>query len=315
MATGFDSTTYDRNAWLREGQSVIYTNNWVFDQTAFEIVDPANTPGGTRITYPIDYNSTYNGGTYDYDEAMPISDDLSSVVAYFNKDAYQGSARAYLMQIAQRQGNYDGMEITRDTISEAIKWTSKNIRDDISTTVVTDLIAQIDSAGNFSDAALSRATYGLTSYETAVGGALTIAALEDMIEGLQSPSYGAVPAGDLVFLMAINQFTNLSRLGTGASTTYTLSASSDNTNPIDFGRQFRMENYNGIPILVIPDMSTTDILLVNKEVIKFYEWRTLAIADKTDGVMADQTLYHLKMGLNGVCLNPNECGKLSTVTA
>ena len=322
MANGFDNTTFSHNAYLKQVESVIYWNNWLLgEQGEFEIV-PANAcPGGTVITIPIEYATTFNGGTYAYSDPAPTSDDVSEVAGYFTKDGYQAGARVYKMQIQQQEVNYNGKETLEGKREQANRIAGANLRDYITTTAVTDLIAQIDSAGTWSDASLTRSTYSLASYEDTAGGVITLRRMEDAIEALTNTTYGPVPEGDLVWCCPRNQLTRIAEQSTGNMGTelqqalYTFSASSESSGNIDGGRTYRVKSMGGIRLIVVPDMSTTDILLLDRNVVKVFMWQDVAMEDKTAGVMANQEYRLYTAGVNFIAVNPKRCAKISGLTA
>jgi hypothetical protein len=249
-----------------------------------------------------------------YSDAFPDPDDMASVNAYQTKDYVQNTALTYDILANQVEVNRDGKTTEGFTSYEAkaIENAALNMLENLSGRYVTDLIAMIDGAGNFSDAALTRSTYGLSSYEQSVSGVLTLAAMEDIVEGLMTNTYGAANPGDLTFLMAPNQLTNLSRLTSG-TTALTFDASSDGTNPIDGGRRHRNVSFDGIPIMVDNAMSTTDILLLRRGTIEVHDHQ--AMGTKEIPVAAQQKRVGIFKGSNIIVKNPTWNGKLSGVTA
>ena len=316
MAAGYDSRILDKQSYLAEVQSVIYQDNWLFEEakSVFKFNGPEQCPAGSDIPFFIDYATTSNAGTYTYDQPMVESGDKSTVKAWFEKTAYQDACRVYNMQQAQQAGYGGALEVNRDKVQDALNNTAKNLRDLMTTTAITALIAQIDSAGNFSDAALSRATYNLDSAETAVGGALTLDAIDVMLTELQSPAHMSVSKKDMILLMNGSVHADLAKLAPGASTSSVLIANADGAGNIDMGLAPRIQTYSSIPIMVVPDMPDTDLLCVDKNAIEIFNWRDTAIVDKSAGVMADQNLWGLFAGVDIVCKNPKRCGKLSGLT-
>jgi hypothetical protein len=314
MAAGYDDTNFRRNALLRVVENVIVRS--IFrNGELFPIVGPAQSPGGDRITWAIDYSSTDNGGFMSaYSDAFPDPDDMASVNAYQTKDYVQNTALTYDILENQVGTNYDGKTTDGFTSyqTRAIENAATNMLENLSGRYVTDLIALIDGAGNFSDAALTRSTYGLASYETAVGGALTEAAVGDMIEGLMSSTYGGATIDELVLLMSQNQLTNLSRLTTGVQYRE-FNASSDSTAPIDGSTRHRTVSYHGVPIFVDNAMSTTDILCLRRGTIEVFDHQ--AMGTKDIPVAAQQKRVGIFKGSNLVVKNPTWNGKLSGLTA
>jgi hypothetical protein len=314
MATGYDDTNFRRNALLRIVENVIVRSQFRNGEY-FPINGPAQSPGGDRITWAIDYSSTDNGGFMSsYSDAFPDPDDMASINAYQTKDYVQATSQTFDILANQVETNFDGRTTDGFTSYEqkSIENAALNLLENLSGRYVTDLVAMIDSAGNFSDAALTRSTYGLASFETALGGVLTLAAMEDLAEALQTNTYGAATIDQLFWLMSPNQLTNLSRLTSG-TTSLVFGASSDGTNPIDGGRRHRNISFDGIPIMVDNAMSTTDILLLRRGTVQVFDHQAMGMKDLH--VNAQQTRKGLFKGSNLVVTNPTWNGKLSGVTA
>ena len=311
---GVDLTAYRRQEWLPVAQNVLFRNSWWMNQGLFEIVPQASCPGGSRITWGIDYSSTANGGAFTRGDAMSASDTLVGIAAYQTKDWYQATAKVSGIDKNEMAGS--GSEIAMDLTSKSIEAATKNLVQAQATAFAADLVAMVDNGGNFSDAALTRSTYGLASYEAALSGALTLVAMEDMIEALEDTTYGPISRDDMVILMARNQLTNLSRLSSNLaynSTFANLTTSTDPTTMIDAGRANRNASFEGVQIQVVPGFSNADIVVVPKFNVKIYMHHDLEITTKDTAEFAD--MYHLVAGANLVVLDPLRAGKLSAVTA
>lgn len=311
---GIDQTAYRRQEWLPLAQNVLFRNSWWHNQQLFEIVPQASCPGGSRITWGIDYSSTSNGGAFTRGDAMPASDTLVGIAAYQTKDWYQSAAKISGIDKAEMAGN--GSEIAQDLTSKGLTAATKNLVQSMETAFAADLVSLIDSGGNFSDAALSRSTYGLASYEETTSTGVTLVYLDDMIEAMDDTTYGPIPADDMVILLARNQLTNISRLTSNLAYNATFGAMTvalDNPNPIDGGRAFRHTQYNGIPIVVVPGFSTTDIVVTAKSNVKIFYHHEIEVVTKDTAEYAD--LYHVVGGANLVVLDPLRAGKLSAKTA
>ena len=301
-----------REVWTPELKQTIWFNSWMFDQSLFQIKP---SPGGRTISTGYQTAVSSNVGTYAYDEPMPEPYTSTEVKAYFNKDWFQEAARVFKQYLDSMKNG--GTEPQFDAVRNSIEVAMKNIRDKISTTMIADLITQIDSSTAYSDASLSRTTYAsLKSYEEATSTALTLAHMEDMVEAIDDHVTYGQTVGDLaaecVFLMPRNQLTNLSRLATGASA-FEFTSSTQNPADIDVGRVHRVAKFEQIPIVVVPDMTSTVILLVHKPSTIVYETRPFEIEEKDEP--ADTMLWHLTAAYNIVCHSPGNSGKLSGKTA
>lgn len=312
--TGDTFSTYLRDVWLPEAELTVFHNDSLLGPGGpFEVISPERCPGGTYINVGIDYAVTTHAAAYAVGDAMPAPDSISTVKAYFNKDFYQASAKTYTYYKHLRETGYEGSYVDFDQETKAVQMAAKNLKDLITTTMLTDLEAWIDSTSNFSDAALARGTYtSLVSYEAGSVGSLARADLDDALEAMEDVTYGPVPRSSMAWIMARNQLTNMSTLFTGAST-FEMNASSQNMGPIDPEGTMRLGSYGGVPIYVLPDFSTTDILLVNRDKIKIYNWAPLEITIK-DLPEAGQS-WLLTMGATLVVQDPRTQAKLDAVTA
>jgi hypothetical protein len=311
---GVDQTAYRRNEWLPTAQNVLFRNSWWHTQNIFEIVPQSACPGGSRITWGIDYSSTANGGAFTRGDAMPASDTLVGIAAYQTKDWFQAAAKISGIDKAEMAGN--GSEIAMDLTSKAISAATKNLIQAQETAFAADFVALIDAASNtFSDAALTRATYSLASYEETSGAAVTLANLEQLCEELGGTTYGPIDMNRAVLCMSVGQTWNVARLTSnlGYQATFAqMTTSLDSSAPIDGGRQYRNLSFNGVPIVVIPGLSDTDIIMTSRDNVKIYMHHDLEITTKDTAEYAD--LYHLVAGANLVVLDPLRAGKLSAKT-
>lgn len=288
-----------------------FWNSWIMNGP-FEVVNPGHAmhQGGSSIKFPIDYAETYNGGTFTIGTPMPDSDETSSVEAYFNKTYHQAAAKVY--GIRKSQFGAGGMTVPFDQNQRAIEKATKNLVDSISTTEIAALSTMVDATTAFSDASLARATYSIASYEDAVSGALAVTDLEDAIEALEDVTYGVVKRENMVILMPRNQLTNLSRLVMGASNRI-MNIDSSSSTAVDGGRTMRTQAFDGVEISVVPDMTTTEILIMDKTQVKVHVHDPLGVKEKDVAEYAEQ--YHLTMGVNIVSYDPKRCAKLTGVTA
>jgi hypothetical protein len=316
--SGDTFSNYLNTVYTPMAEETIFWNNSLLDGSVFEVIKPEQCPGGDYINVLIDWAATTYAAAYTVGDPMPTPDTLSSVRAYFNKDFYQVSAKTYnyykWLQ-AGINGTHSGLG---DQDEKAILTSAKSLRDLMTTTMLSDLETWIDASSNFSDAALARGTYtSLVSQETAGGGTgVTLAQLEDLVEGMQNVTYGPVATEDMAWIMARNQLTNVSRLGSNLaynSTFAAMTTSLDSTAPIDIERAHRTATIAGIPVVVLPDFSTTDILLVNRKKIKIYNWAPLEIVPK-DVAAAEQS-WLLTMGASLVVLDPRQQSKIDNLSA
>lgn len=313
---GVTFSTLVREVWWPELMSTHFLNNWMFDQTVFETI-PAL--GGSAINAGYEYAVSSNVGTYNYDDSMVEPYTSSQVKAYFNKDHFQEAARifgVYKDYLSNGGSETAALDYTRKTLETAVL----NLRDKITTTMISDLEGQIDSSTAYSDASLSRTTYAsLKSYEEATSTALTMAHLEDLVEALMTHvtyGQGVRSEQDLIWMVPRNQLTNLSRLVTGQAynaSFFQMMTSTQDMGPADAGRAFRTKTFEGIDIVSVPDMTTTVLLCCHKPDVKIVETRPFTIKEKSE--TADTELYQLTAAYNIVAKRPGNHGKLSGKTA
>lgn len=323
MADGFDATTFQLQGVSKIIKSIIFYNNFFFEEGSRLFTDFPNERG-PAFKFPIEYSHTQNGGTYSYDDPMPESDEVAGVFATFNKTPYQKSIRTYNLLKAMNVGDGEsidttalGTAISNDPIMQRVL---ASMKAQMMSAWITQIEADIDSAGSYSDSTLLRSTYGLASYEDARSSeALTLNMMEDAVEALQSTSYGAAMQDEITILMPNNQITNLGRLqsatvGTEIDTSnFPMATNAQDMSPVDAGRRFRVKSFDGIPIINVPGMTSTNILFVRNGTLRRCDWRGVETKEKS--VDADQSLYHVVAGADVFCDMPSWCGKISGLTA
>jgi hypothetical protein len=313
--SGSTFSTYLKTVVEPMAQQTFWLNNELLDGRYFEVIPPNQCPAGTYVNVMIDYASSTNAAAYTVGDPMVVPGTTSSVLAQFNKDYFQESAKTYNYYKwlnAGREGSYADLG---DQDMKEINLAAKKLRKLACTTMLSDLESWIDSAANFSDAALARGTYtSLVSYEDATVGTLTEAVLADAVEALTDSTYGPVDRSDLLWVMDVNMVGKIAALQSPAYNTFNKFATYDaqSNAPIDGGTVYRTQSWDGIPIAVMHDFSTTDILLVNKSKIKVYNWAPLTITPKD--VAADENAFLLTFGACLVVEDPRQQGKLDAVT-
>ena len=311
----YDPTELIREVWKPTAIQNILRKSALLSSGVFEIVGPGAAEGGTTLSWAIEYGQTDNSKTHTKTSVFPDAGDVDSVQAYQTKDYFSATAKVYGITKQQMQVNTGGQEIALpDLMTKAIMDETDKLAQEVDAALIADLEAMIDSAGNFSDAALDRSTYSLASYEGTTVGALALADLEDAVEALEGPSYGpnVISRGDLVWVMPRNQFTNLARLAMG-SQYFEFSASMESGSPVDAGRTNRLAKFEGIDVVPVNGMTTTVALLCHKPTIKIVEHLSL------DMQVLPQADYSEAMGLiwgaNLKVESPRDSAKLSGITA
>lgn len=307
-------SSYLNTTYIPKETSTIFWNQWWVNQPFFEIVQPGNPlncPGGSTINIVLDYAVSTNAEVYVQGAPMPVAHTLSDVRAYMNKDYYQEGGKVHgdtMSQLGSGMGN-----VPVDPAQKAIQTSILNAMDLASTTMLTDLASFVDATTAYSDASLARATYSIAAYEANAGGALAKSDLTDMVEAVQNTTYGFVPLDDLVWLMPPNQHTNLASLAGAQYEEYNMNVDAHNMGPVDTGVKFRLMTHEGIPIIQVPDMTTTEIYLVRRSATKFHLHEGIKTVPKDVAEWADYWLTTL--GVNLVISDPKRCGKLTGITA
>ena len=164
----------------------------------------------------------------------------------------------------------------------------------------------IDSAGTY--AGINRSTYSAWgAHETALGGAMSRSAMRDEVEALLDNDRGA-RHGDLVIGCPVNQISNIHALG-GAGAGVPLNTAGGQH--LDLG--YTGQSFEGIPIIGIPDMTDTVLLVVHRPSCAW-------VMHKAPEVIKIQTgRYSYGYALVGsfifVVKQPNLCAKVTGITA
>jgi hypothetical protein len=300
-------------AWEAELESTLFFNDFMFNNSIFTKTE---SPSGSTISTGYEYSVSTTTGTFDYDDPMNDPFTLSHVRAYHNKDWYQEAARIFGQYVDMTR---PGAQVSLDQAKHEIEIGTKNLIDIATTTMWSDVETNATGTSTYSDASLTCSTYDMTPYAETTSTALTLAHMEDAEEALLThTTYGNKVRGreDLVWCLPANQLTNLSRLGSGVAynaSFFQMSASSQDPSAIDAGRQFRTASFNGVPLVVVPDMTTTTLLLLHKPDCVLYQHRPFTIKEKSE--LADTMLWHLTIGCNAVVKNPKNQASLTSKTA
>ena len=310
----YDPTELMREVWQPTAVANILRKSSLMSSGVFSMRGETDAEGGSTLSWAIEYGQTDNSGTHAKGDVFPVAGDVDSVRAYQNKDQFSSTAKVDKIQKQRMQVNRGGQQINLpDLMTKAIADEAAKLGQTVDAQLIADLEAMIDSAGNFSDAALDRSTYSLASYEATTVGALALADLEDAVEALEGPSYGPNVGSrdELVWLMPRNQFTNLSRLAMG-SQYFEFGASQESAGPADAGRTRKLASFEGIDIVVVNGMTTTNILLCHKPSIEIVEHLSLDLQPLPQYEYAEA--MGLIWGANTLVLSPRDCAKLSGIS-
>jgi hypothetical protein len=276
----------------------------------FPTIPATVVPGGDAISWVVKYDATNNGGLMaSYTDAAPDPDTFSTVDARITKDYFQHAAQTFNILETQVEVNPGGAKAPFSYEEAEIDNASKLLATDIATACAADALLQIDSAGNFSDAALVRATYNLASYEGTTVGTLALTDLDAALDALRTSAYGAARTQDLLWMMSN---TNWRRVATLMGTAVAQNASAEGGPNIDSEMTHRVASYGSVPIYIDDSLGDADILLLRKGTVGIYNSQDLFLIEKD--VMAQQRYWLMGQGTNFLCTNPRWNGKLSGIT-
>jgi hypothetical protein len=297
--------TYVQQGILNLIEDTIQTHTIFANEDLFPKMSPSEMGfNGSAVKWYIEYASTSNGGLMtDHTDAGPTPDTLSVIEAYKTKDFFQAASILYNILYAQQQGDPKAIDTGDRVLQAAIK----NLVADVAEAMASDIVADIDSAGNFSDAALDRATYNLASKEVDVlAGALTLSHLDQVIDALMTKEYGRAQTSELAIICNGVNHRRIAALSTG-----TQYSSVDSSANMDAGVRYRTASYEGIGIYIEDSLPDTDIIIPKVGAIKIAtHWEPIPKDINVDG-WQEKTL--LGMGKNLIVTNPRHCGKVSGI--
>lgn len=248
-------------------------------------------------------NSRAGLGYHRHDSTISFTDDLLAALGPNGSNSYwQGLAAEVLQQ--------------RLAIQQAImtRW--------LGAVAGTDgLGIAIDSAGTTYAGLVHNAVQGWASTVVAVGGALTYAVLDDMIETLRDDPIRAKTKTDYIILCPENQVTNYTRLsGPGVRNTFVLGQNAPGAQSYDIGPAGD-ESFSKIPMFGIAEMTNTEMYFLNKN-DAIIQYRQQAVGDRGGGWASEEIARggftsqvnmswygHLKY------IDPYRAGKFTGVTA
>jgi len=203
-----------------------------------------------------------------------------------------------------------------DQINFEMTEAQKNLADLITNTFLgtgsNGLDLMVDSTGTYGGIARAGNPWW-ASQEVALGGALTIVALEDLLMNQMDNDRAAKPTD---IWTRQNQIRNYNRLaGPGASTSLTrfVASSSTGSPPYNAGANQSEVYYAHMPWTGIPDMTTTLLYMLDKSKFFIREQEKIKVTQKPYD--ADGKVFHIEAHMSFVCLSPFVQAKLTGVTA
>ena len=177
------------------------------------------------------------------------------------------------------------------------------------------IAAIIDSTGTYASLAQGSVSQW-ASEENAVGGALTLSAMQDLYEEMVSPTGGSsVPRGAKPshWLVPTNQLGNYTALAGFAGSANAAPRFNIGNSPVDFGYSWSGASFMGIPIVVVSGITTTEMYLVDIFDMELIVHRDLEVAEIAGNPELKQ--YQVSMGLALKVTRRNHHGKMTGVTA
>jgi len=321
MAFGFDSTALVQNAIKRRAQGIIEKDNVLF--TVFpSLFRVGEQTSGLKHVFGIQRYTSNATAMGSFADAAPVPDTTTGVQGEIEKTPFQASLLLYtVLKAMTSKGSGNQVENAVGTAvgnSVEIEAAAIGLRNEISSTVIGQLEAQVDMDGTVYDNALSRTVYDLQSKELKASDAvLTPEMLDEVIDYELSKSGGAASRNDLVFIMPPKQHRKVANFSTGTvGTDLYLSnvpmwASSENKGNIDAGRAYRVNSYDNIPIVVCDDMNAANVLCLNKNTITLLPWNGVELTDKSQSIAALQEMMILWAGYDIACEDPKRNSKIS----
>jgi hypothetical protein len=298
--TSTDLIAYVTEALVPEEVSTFFSNN-----TLTSLFPPEPAPPGDSIDWAVNYGpSTNYATTYGEDDAAPqpnVEVVLNPEVA---KQPFAVTAKISNVALDYLRDNRAGL----DMLTWDIKQKTRQLLDLVNTTLLSTFeTTAIDATATYGG--VVRATYtAWGSYESAVNTTHALSQLEDMYEALLDNDR-AVNVGDLICLMPFNQITNYSRVSGNLTTHPTVVLPGQ---PVDAGLASRLM-FNGVPIIGVPDMTDTVVMMGEKSQVHIYETRPVTVTPQ--GVRGDYQEFLITCNYQIAVMNPAKWGKVTGVTA
>jgi hypothetical protein len=305
-------TEYLQQAYVPKVTANILRNNFWFSQPYFEIVPASACPGGPAINLLIETAHTSTAASYTQGDASVAAGTLAQKRAYFNKDYWQDTQEVFYDTMSQISG-VNGTVADVSPEGKCISTAVANLVDIMGSAFLADLATQVDSTTALGDGSLARvandiASYEFDAYSGGANGALTRGMLSNAIEALQDLQ---VPSNDMVILCPSGQHTNIANFTGVAYSEFVVDAQS--ASPVDVGNKFRTLTFEQIPIAIVPNMTTTELMIVRKSAVKIYQHREITVDPL--GLAGASQKWLAFCGANIVNSDPRRAAKLVRLVA
>lgn len=232
--------------------------------------------GGTPLKWAVQYSSTSGAEVFVENQALGSNSKRNlaqaSLSPFYLRTPIAVTGHA-LDQVAAG-GTFE--DVAQGEIDNAIKDVFELMESTLlGSTQDRGLASIIDSTGTY--AGLAAGTYAAwASAETAVGGAMTAAVMQDGYETVRSAPYNTLPS---VILLPTNQLTNYTAVMGPAASSTPSRMMLPQEQPYDIGVLRAPPQFNGIPVMTINGMTTTEVywLDLTNENVTFQTIRGLRV--------------------------------------
>lgn len=171
-----------------------------------------------------------------------------------------GGESGHMRDNRVKNGLYEDVRAIEIEKATADVW--KKMEDELCGSTANRGIASIIDAGT-TYAGLAPATYtSWVSLETALGGALTVTALQDMYETLVTSPYGATPTHLLMPQNQVTNYINVAGIPGAANAAFRVSPGLAG-GAFDAGVVHPLVTFNGLPVVSVSGLATTEVYMVD----------------------------------------------------
>jgi hypothetical protein len=268
--------------------------------------------GGDSFRFPVAVTGNGSAATFTEGAALPVSGQVTWVQA--------SAAWTYFRSVVKLTGHSEDSAQGTDNGPQQQDYEFTNgtlaLKDLVNTTLLADAatgllgIVDDDTTAYYG---LSRATYtGLQAYVSAVGGALTLAEMLNMYEGVRDNDRGGLPK---IVFSGFNQITNYYSLGAAVGANNVSARDVGQPSGVDYGYRESAVSFCGVPWVGIPDFVDTEIVMLdtapgNWGLAVHREFRVDEMAKEDDS-----RTFQLSYACALICPQPQKQGKLETVNA
>jgi hypothetical protein len=266
------------------------------------------TKGGHQLDWPVEYSSGAAQEMSSETENWPEPTSNSHVNATLSPRYFDTTLKIYRWTLDGAKGDAQVIDILADKMEDRMRALQTIINSTMLGTGTSNLQAAVDSSTTYAGVS-SRSTYGFDSAETAVGGALALSDLEDLIESIVLKG---ARLQDLVWVMRPNQLTNVMNLA-GYSGNAVVAKNTNTGGAFDPSFVRSQVTVGGIPVVEATNLTSTVILLLHVPSLQWWVHKPLEVIPQA--VNDYSFTWAFVIGLIMRITKPHLCGKLTGVTA